>query len=70
MTAEIHILDVDTLLDIPAERILNKAISADLKTCIVLGYDPEDLLYVASTTSNKAEILYLLEQAKMFILNL
>ena len=70
MTATVHLFTGTTILDMPAETVLTAAIEVDLSTCIVLGYDPEDLLYVASTTSNKAEILWLLEQVKMFILNL
>ena len=69
MTAEIHTFTGTTILDMPAEKVLTAAVEADLSTCVVLGYDPEDFLYIAATTSNKAEILYLLEQAKMFILS-
>ena len=69
MTAEIHTFTGNTTLDIPAERMLNAALSADLATCLTIGYDQEGELYFASTTSNAPRILWLLEKAKMFILS-
>lgn len=53
----------DTLCDIPARKILDNA-PDDLSECIVLGWDTDGSLYFASTTSDPASMLWLLESGK------
>lgn len=46
----------ETLSDIPAEQVLQAAIDAKLELAIVIGWDAKRDLYIASTTSDKAEM--------------
>lgn len=61
---EVVELPVATLLDLPAERILKRAVEADLRIVIVIGRDQDGELYLAPTTSNLGSLLVLLERAK------
>lgn len=56
-----------TYNDIPADRVLEAAVDK-LKTAIVLGYDKDDNVYVASSTGDKATIHYLAALAQKAIL--
>lgn len=58
-------LSCQTTLDLPAERILSKALDADLDTAIVVGYDKDGDLYFASTTADGGNVLWLFEKAKL-----
>ena len=57
-------LDLPTLVDIPAEKILTKAVEQDLDHCVVVGYTQDGQLFFSSTTSNAANVVFMLEQAK------
>jgi hypothetical protein len=62
--ADVHVLGVVTKLDLPAERILTGALAAELDSAVVIGWDGSDL-YFASSIANGAEVLWLLEEAKI-----
>jgi hypothetical protein len=62
--ADVHVLGVVTKLDLPAERILAGALAAELDSAVVIGWDGSDL-YFASSIANGAEVLWLLEEAKI-----
>ncbi len=62
---EVVILDLITSLDIPAERVLSRAIDADITQAIVIGRDKDGDLYFASSVADGAEILWLIERAKL-----
>ena len=53
-----------TRLDIPAERILTKALEADLSHALVLGWDDDGDFYFAGSYGGGPETLWLLELAK------
>lgn len=53
-----------TKLDIPAERILDRAVKADLTDVVVIGYTKEGERYFASSYASGPEVLWLLENAK------
>lgn len=55
-----------TVKDIPVEDVLEGAKS--LISCIVIGEDTDGNLCVASSKGNLAEIIYLLELAKKYML--
>lgn len=57
-------LDMVTRLDRPPERILNKAIEADLSDVFVAGWDQNGGLYLASSKADGADLLWLIELAK------
>lgn len=57
-------LPVVTRLDIPAERILNKAVAADLKEVMVIGTNQDGSLYFAASFGDGGNVLWLMEKAK------
>lgn len=58
-------LPVVTTLDIPAERILNKAIESDLKDVMVIGTDKQGNFYFAASFGDGGNVLWLMERAKI-----
>lgn len=63
------IIDFDgvTKLDIDPDKVLAGA-KENLNSVIVIGWDKEDNLYTASSSSSIGELLYLLEVAKKELL--
>ena len=61
---EVVELDCVTTLDIPAEKILTKAIEANLDTAIVVGFNQDGSLYFSSTTGDAGTCMFLFELAK------
>lgn len=68
MTAEIHIFNGITRLDQPAERILQKALDADLKTVVIMGYTQEGQEFFASSVADGGIALWLMERLKTQLL--
>ena len=66
---EVVILDVETRLDIPAERILEAAKQDDLETAMVIGVDADGELYVRTTTTKAKELIWLMELAKQLVMD-
>lgn len=60
--------NVETSLDIPADRILSAAIEADLETAVVVGWDQDGNMYFASSSGYGPDLLWLLEKAKASLL--
>lgn len=58
-------LSCQTTLDLPAERILGKALDADLETAVVVGFDKDGQFYFASTTADGGNVMWLFEKAKL-----
>lgn len=67
MMGELIQLDIDTTVDLPAEKILDET-PRTLAECLVLGWTAEDQLYFSTTTADRAEMLLLLETAKKHLL--
>jgi hypothetical protein len=63
-------LPVITSLDIPAERVLRKALDADLECAVVIGFDKDGNLYVSSSKADGGDVLWLLEGAKKMLLEI
>lgn len=61
-------LPVITTLDIPAERILNKAIAADLQEVMLIGTAKDGSFYFAATFGDGGNVLWLMEKAKAELL--
>jgi hypothetical protein len=59
----VTILDTNTTLDIPADRVLEGAIGR-INPAVVIGYDAENELYLASSVADKSQVLWLIEAAK------
>ncbi len=68
MTAEIIEFTGSTTGDIPPKKILKYA--EDLVEVVVVGFQEDNSLYVAGSKASIAEVIYLLELAKRFLLNL
>ncbi len=64
---EVVYFDGQTKLDIPADRVLETAVGT-LDSVVVIGYDKEGNEYVAASTSNLPDVLWLLERAKKMLL--
>jgi hypothetical protein len=60
---EVVILDVETSLDIPADRVLEAAVG-NCDPAVVIGYDAQGELYFAANVADKRQVLWLLEAAK------
>lgn len=56
-------------LDIPVERVVSEALNANLNCAVVLGWDSNGECYVAATTGKVGDVLYLMETAKLQLLN-
>lgn len=69
MSAEILIFNGVTTLDVPPERILNAALSADLDKVVVLGYNPDGSEYFASSIADGGSVVWLMERLKQMLLN-
>ena len=69
MMGNVVCLDVITTLDLPVERILNKALDADLETVVIIGYTKEGEEYFVSSVANGGDVLWLLERHKLKLLS-
>ena len=58
----------ETKLDIDPDKVLDGA-KGSLDCVVTIGWDKEDCLYIASSTSRIADILFLLEKAKFDLLD-
>lgn len=57
-----------TKLDIPAERILRKAIKEKVTEVVICGYDEDGEMFIASSIASGPEVMWLLEVGKMRLL--
>lgn len=63
---DVVLLDTVTLLDIPADRIIEGA--KDLKDVVIVGWDADGEFYFASNLADGGDVLWLLEKAKKDLL--
>ena len=52
-----------TKLDLPPDRVLNRAKDADLQSVVTVGWDQEGDLYFASSAADAGEVIFLLQRA-------
>ena len=62
------ILPVETILDLPLERVLDGAVKNEVYDTIILGYTREGF-YFASQSCDAGKMLVLLERARRYIMN-
>lgn len=67
---EVIQLNIDTLVDIPADDVLDGAKDACLDTVFVVGERPDGSLYIAGSSSDSALNGWLLDHAKLRLLRL
>jgi len=68
MSAKVLSLNMLTRLDMPAEKILNGALNADLESAIVIGYTKDGNEYFASSLADGGDCLWLMERFKLALL--
>lgn len=68
MSADIIRLDVVTKLDLPPERVLADACAADLESVVIIGFDKAGEEYFTSSIADGADVVWLLERAKLRLL--
>jgi hypothetical protein len=59
--------DFPTVLDIPAEKVLHGALSAELDAVVVIGFK-DDILYFARSYGYSPDTLWALELAKQTLM--
>ena len=57
-------LPVITTFDLPAERVLQEALNADLDGVVVIGYAKDGTAYMASSIAGGPEVNWLLDRCK------
>lgn len=62
-------LGIVTTQEIQPEKVLNAALSGNLKDCVVVGTKQDGSVYFAMSTSDAAEVNWLLDCAKYLLMN-
>ena len=70
MTDNIVILDVITKLDVPVDRVIDRAVLADLEQVIIIGVCKDGSEYFASSVAGGPECVWALERAKKKLLDI
>lgn len=70
MSAEIVELRTVTLLDIPTERVLQRALEANLDRCFVVGRTKDGTFYFLSTFSDGGTVIWDMEIAKRHLIDI
>ena len=68
MSTNITPISGETKLDIEADKVIVGSLEAGLTDVLVLGYRPDDSLYIAMSQADAAHAVWLLEKAKQAIL--
>ncbi len=58
-----------TRLDLPVDRVLDAAKEDISERVVVLGWDKDGELYFASSFADGGDVMWLLEKAKLALLN-
>lgn len=58
-----------TRLNIPPERVLSAALSADLSEVVILGRDQDGDEYFASSIADGADVVWLAERLKLKLIS-
>jgi len=54
-----------TSLDIPAERVLRKALETGMEKVVILGFTEDGMEYFASSVSDGGDVLWLLKRCEI-----
>lgn len=57
-----------TILPIPCEKVLEKALEKDLEEVIVVGHTKDNDIYIATSNHTWAQLNWLIDKAKMVVL--
>ena len=69
MDKKVTYLEMVTKLDIPVDRVLEKAVG-QLDSVVILGYDKEGDEYFASSNADGGDVMWLIERAKKRLLDI
>ena len=58
-----------TRLDIPAGRVLEKALEADLSEVVIMGRDQDGIEYFASSIADGADVVWLADRLKFKLIS-
>ncbi len=61
-------LPTRTVTEVPVEKVLTKALQADLEVCVVMGFKDGEF-YGASSTADGGAVLFLMELLKRGLLD-
>lgn len=67
---EVINLNTDTLLDIPADKVIEGAVEADLDMIVVIGWGKDGSLYFGSSSGDAPEIMWLLQTAQKLLMDM
>jgi hypothetical protein len=59
-----------TRLDLPPEQVLDAAREAGLESAVIIGFTKEGEEYFASSLADGADVLWLIERAKLKLLRI
>lgn len=64
------VVDIGTIttLDVPVEKVIQAAIDADLQDIVIVGFRYDGSEYFASSAADGGAVLWLLERAKLRLL--
>lgn len=68
MTAKVIEWGGLTRLDVPADRVIRKALDAGMEAVVICGFDAEGNEYFASSLADGGDVLWHLERAKLKLL--
>jgi len=66
--SNVVVLQVETTLDLPLDRVLDDARNAELEDCIILGWEHGKRFWLSSQTADVGKMLVLLERARMLLI--
>lgn len=68
--AEVILLPCTTRLNLPPDRVLGAAMEADLSGVLVLGFDKDGDIYMATTYADGGTAIWLMEKCKKRLLEI
>jgi hypothetical protein len=66
--SNVVVLQVETSLDLPLERVLEGARANEVSDCLLMGYDKDGQFYLAGQSCDVGKALVLMERAKRLML--
>jgi hypothetical protein len=70
VSAEVVELNMVTKLDLPAERVLRRAIEAGVQSVVIVGYDADGEEYFCSSIADGGTAVWLMERCKLKLLRM
>lgn len=68
MTDNIVDFDGITRLDLPASKVLERALSSDLESVVIIGHTKDGDEYFAASSADGGDVVWMIERAKLKLL--